>query len=200
MTGGKNFSRHINSHNHDDGYKCRFCGKTFEHRHQVAAHTARCRKNPNYFDTISNDAIKIRERLRNGLSNETKTKISCSLKKFYLEHPESASYRVNHYSKGSWAENYFRNVFDKEHITGYEMQYRVLRYRLDFAFLEKKIDFEVDGHQHRADKKIVLHDKKRTENILKLGWTAIRVDWSYFRSLTTDERKEWLEKNLYPFI
>ena len=200
MTGNRKLARHIRQHQYENGYACKYCGKKFEERHQAAAHTARCKNNPNYKTTVAHDRIKIKERLKNGLPMETRAKISASMKRHFFFFFQDASYKYNHYSKGSWAEDYFRDLFEKENITGYECQYRVSRYRLDFAFIEKQIDFEVDGHQHRADKRIVLHDKERTENLLKLGWTTIRVDWSYFRSLSTDGRKEWLEKNLYPFI
>ena len=119
------------------------------------------------------------------------------MKKFYAEHPESASYKYNHYSKGSWAEDYFMDLFAKENVVGWESQYHVLRYRLDFAFIEEKIDFEVDGHQHRVDARIVKHDIERTKNLEGIGWTVVRILWSDWNKMTKDEKHKWLAENLY---
>ena len=122
------------------------------------------------------------------------------MKRFLSKHPASASYKREHYSKGSWAEDYFIKLFSSEGIKGYVPQYRIGRYRLDFAFPATKVDFEVDGHQHYVDKRIIKHDKERTANLKELGWKTIRLDWRFFKKLTYSERREWLLKNLYPFI
>lgn len=177
-------------------YECRYCGRAFSKAYQIAAHTARCKLSPNYEKNVEKSRNITRERFKDGLPEETK-KISDKLKKFYAEHPESASYKYNHYSKGSWAEDYFRDLFAKENIVGWESQYHVLRYRLDFAFIEEKIDFEVDGHQHRVDARIVKHDIERTKNLEGIGWTVVRILWRDWNKMTKDEKHRWLEENLY---
>lgn len=133
-------------------------------------------------------------------SSGERKQISDRMKKFYAEHPESASFKYNHYSKGSWAEDYFRDLFTKEGITGWEQQFHVSRYRLDFAFVDKKIDFEVDGHQHYVDKRIVEHDKVRTANLEALGWKVIRIRWSSWNAMALEQKRQWLDENLYRFV
>lgn len=200
VKGKNNFRCHKKLHYEKDGYKCRFCGKTFSRNYQVAAHTARCRLNPNYDCTVQHDGERSKKRQSDGLTDEHKQKISSSMKRFFREHPESLSYKYNHYSKGSWAEDYFADVFDRDNKKGFIRQYRCGTYRLDFAFPLQKIDFEVDGHQHSADMRIVEHDKKRTAYLEGIGWKVIRVKWGDFKKLTKDGKKEWLANFLYPYI
>lgn len=184
----------------DRRYKCKYCGEEFENINTLGAHTLHCSKNPNYEKNLSIIKASLRKHHPKHLSDETKNRISISMKRFLSEHPESASYKREHYSKGSWAEDYFIKLFSSEGIKGYVPQYRIGRYRLDFAFPATKVDFEVDGHQHRVDKRIVEHDKERTENLMKLGWKTIRLDWGYYQSLSQEEKRNWLQRNLYPFI
>lgn len=200
IQGKTQIKKHMTNHYLKDGYSCKFCGKKFSKRFQVAAHTARCKENPNYAKTITSQTLKIKNRLKNGMPQSTRDKISLRMKSYFASHPEAASYRYNHSSKGSWAEEYFDDLFKKESIHGYVRQYHVLRYFLDFAFIEDKIDFEVDGHQHKVDKRIVTHDKERTENLSTLGWKTIRLDWGNYQTLNQDEKREWLQSNLYPYI
>lgn len=188
------------NHIYDKSYKCKYCNREFDNFAVLGAHTLHCRMNPNYEKNLSIIKAKSRRNHPKHLSIETRTKISNSMKKFLAEHPESASYKREHYSKGSWAEDYFIKLFDTEGIKGYIPQFHIGRYRLDFAFPSSRIDFEVDGHQHRVDKRIVEHDKERTENLMKLGWKTIRLDWGYYQTLSQEEKREWLQNNLYPYI
>ena len=200
IIGKKHFIAHKQEHYKREGYKCRFCGKSFQHHWQSAAHSARCELNPNYQATIKRDGEISKKRQANGMPEEQKKKISTSLKEFLKHHPESMSYKYNHYSKGSWAEDYFRDLFIKENIKGFVAQYRCGTYRLDFAFPTLKIDFEIDGHQHYVDKRIIEHDRKRTSYLEHNGWKVIRVRWSDFQKLSIEDKQKWIEVNLYPFI
>lgn len=200
IIGKQAFRCHMHNHYISDGYSCKFCGKTFMKRHQIAAHTARCKLNPNYKKTLEAQSRKLKGRFPNGMPQSTRDKISAKMKEYLNSHPEAASYKYNHSSKGSWAEDYFDTLFKNCGIVGYKRQFHVLRYKLDFAFISEKIDFEVDGHQHIVDKRIVKHDKERTDNLSELGWKTIRVDWGKFCSLSKEEKNKWLKVNLFPFI
>lgn len=200
IKGKRNFRMHMKNHYSQEGYHCKFCGRIFSKSHQVAAHTARCKGNPNYEDTMRAQSFRMKNRFLNGMPQSTREKISSKMKAYFSSHPEVASYKYNHSSKGSWAEEYFDSLFKEENIKGYCRQYHIIRYKLDFAFIDDKVDFEVDGHQHRADQRIVKHDKERTENLKKLGWKTIRLDWGYYQSLSLEEKRKWLQNNLYPYI
>lgn len=127
-------------------------------------------------------------------SDEHKKKISEGRKKYLNKHPDKVPYLINHHSKGdSYPEKYFKEVFDNEHIE-YKQNYYQCGYFLDFAWPEKKIYLEVDGEQHYLDKRIVEHDKVRTQKLLENGWTCIeRVRWSEFKHLSNEKKSEYLK-------
>ena len=127
-------------------------------------------------------------------STEQRAKISASMKKFYKEHPELVPYKLHHSSKESYPERYFNELFAKENIVGFEHDYYVDGYYLDYAFVDKKIDFEVDGSQHYVDPKIVEHDKVRTQYLESLGWKTFRIDWRAWQKMNHDQKHEMIEQ------
>ena len=127
-------------------------------------------------------------------SAEQRAKISASMKKFYKEHPELVPYKLHHSSKESYPEKYFNDLFAKENIVGFERDYYVDGYYLDYAFVDKKIDFEVDGSQHYVDPKIVEHDKVRTQRLESLGWKTFRIDWRVWQKMSNDQKHEKIEE------
>ena len=54
-------------------------------------------------------------------------------------------------------------------------QYKVGRYRLDFAFLASRLDIEADGWVHTAGN-IRARDAARDSRLGELGWKVIRID------------------------
>ena len=127
-------------------------------------------------------------------SKEQRMKISASLKTFYKDHPELVPYRLNHSSKESYPEKYFNQLFIKENITGFEREYYVDGYFLDYAFIAQKIDFEVDGSQHYVDPKIVEHDKVRTQYLESLGWKIFRIDWRAWQKMNDVQKHKKIEE------
>lgn len=59
----------------------------------------------------------------------------------------------------------------------FEKEFRVGKYFLDFAFIEEKIDLEIDGRQH-DDHKVIVKDEKRDKFLANLGWKIVRVKWN----------------------
>lgn len=127
-------------------------------------------------------------------SEEFKQKVSQSMKKFFKEHPDRVPYLLNHSSKESYPEKYFRELFENEGIVGYKKDLPTLGYFLDFGFEKQKIDFEVDGSQHWNDPRIVEHDMKRNKKLIENGWTVIRIRWDDWQKKNKDERKIWIEE------
>ena len=127
-------------------------------------------------------------------TEEEKKNLSEKRKQFLKEHPEKVPYVLNHHSKGdSYPEKYFKEVFDNEKIN-YEQNYKQSGYFLDFAWPEKKLYLEIDGEQHYVDKRIVEHDKVRTETLLNDGWVCVeRIRWSEYQKLNEAERKDYLK-------
>jgi len=56
-----------------------------------------------------------------------------------------------------------------------EKQYHLLRYRLDFAFADIKLDVEIDGMQHYTKRKVIQRDRTRETALTTHGWTIYRI-------------------------
>ena len=129
------------------------------------------------------------------MSDEQKKKISESRIKYLKENPDKVPYLLNHSSKESYPEKYFRSIFKKELDEGTLCsEYRVGLYSLDIANVDKKVDFEIDGDQHYLDKKIVESDIKRNEYLKNLGWTMVRLKWSDYQKLSFSDKKDKLNE------
>lgn len=124
------------------------------------------------------------------MSDETKRKVSTSMKKFFKEHPDRVPYVLHHSSKESYPERYFRELLINEDITGWKHNLYSIGYFLDFGFKDKKIDLEIDGEQHYTDKSIVNHDIIRNKLILENGWKVIRIRWSSWQSMNDINKKQ----------
>jgi len=110
-------------------------------------------------------------------SEETKKKISEIRKKFLAENPDKVPYRLNHSSKRSIPELVFEKalidygfVKDIDFISEYPMGI----YQYDFAFLNQRIDVEIDGGTHQLEN-VVEIDKRRDEYSLEHGWRVLRI-------------------------
>jgi very-short-patch-repair endonuclease len=124
-------------------------------------------------------------------SEETKKKISEIRKKFILENPDKAPYKLNHSSKESYPEKYFAELFEKENIK-IEKYYPVGLYELDFCIPNKKIDIEINGSQHYYDDKIVKSDIRRTKFLEENGWDVITIKWSDYQKLDFDTKNSYI--------
>ena len=115
-------------------------------------------------------------------------------KQYLLDNPEKVPYKLNHHSKQSYPEKYFREVFDNDDLLKTAIsEYRVKLYSLDFAFPDIKFYIEIDGEQHYTDSRIVEHDKKRNLELEKLGWKSIRIRWSEYNKKSLDEKQEFIK-------
>lgn len=120
---------------------------------------------------------------RGPMLEETKKKLSDSRIKFLRENPHMVPYKLNHYSKGrSYAEEYWKAVLDSNNLV-YEEQYQIGPYQLDFAFVDARIDLEIDGDQHHLDPRVVKSDIRRNAYLIDLGWSIIRIKWSDYKKL-----------------
>ena len=123
---------------------------------------------------------------------ETTDKIRISRLAFLPENPHMVPYKLNHYSKGrSYPEEYWKAVLDSNNLI-YEEQYQIGIYQLDFAFVDLKIDLEIDGDQHYLDQRIAASDIRRTKYLEELGWKTIRVRWSNYKKLA--DKKQFVDE------
>lgn len=200
-----------------DGWTCTLCGETFRVRRYLEAHRKEIHKvsksNPTYekccpfckkswVTTISGYTNHVKSCEMNPdhisgnwkgrhHSDEEKKKISEARKKYLSEHPDKVPFKLNHSSKESYPEKYFREWLQKENIFS-EREYQVGLYTLDFAWPERKIYLEIDGSQHHLDW-MIKHDEERTKKLSELGWVCIqRVYWPDYQKLNLEERKSFL--------
>lgn len=179
---------------------CKFCEASgFK---QIKTHERQCRKNPdrtsatghigkNHYMNGSKFLDSTRQKISESgkqrtQTEETKRKISEARLKFLDENPNKIPYKLNHSSKISYPEKYFLECFRG---LGIVSEHSVSRYSLDFANLEKKVYFEVDGEQHYVDQKIVESDKRREKFLADLGWSMIRCRWADFKKLDVEQRE-----------
>lgn len=70
------------------------------------------------------------------LSAEVRKKTSETLKAYYKQHPDKVPYVLNHSSRESYPEQYFRHAFLNEGFPKFEQDKHVIGYFLDFAFVD----------------------------------------------------------------
>lgn len=107
-------------------------------------------------------------------------------KKYLQEHPDKVPYLLNHSSKMSYPEQYFKELFEKEQIPLlYHKQIGL--YQLDFYNEELMKYVEIDGETHSLEnvKKI---DARRDKYLEDLGWSGIRIKWSSYQKMNEEER------------
>jgi very-short-patch-repair endonuclease len=128
---------------------------------------------------------------------------------------ESMKYRIenglhkgwNTRNKLSYPEKFFIKVLKNNGIyEKCEVNYKVKKselgmdctscYFLDFFFEEKKIDLEIDGQQHKIEKRKA-SDNLRDEYLTKNGIKVYRIEW---RDIRSENGKEYIKKEIEKFL
>ena len=198
--------------------KCIFCDKEHSSSTSVKNHQLRCNKNPQRIKitknlngnggknqytkakelglpkpVLSEETIEKKRIASTGRrhTQETKDRISNIRKKYLEENPEKIPYLLNHSSKVSYPEKYFIECF--KDLNNIRFQYRVGRYSLDFANIDKKVYFEVDGETHYKNLKTMEIDSRRTKFLSEKGWKEYRVRWKNFQQMSFLDKKIFVE-------
>jgi len=106
-------------------------------------------------------------------TKETKKLLSDIRIKYLDENPDKVPWLINHSSKKSNLEIIFENALISSNIFGWKYHYQNGRYEYDFAFIDKKIDVEIDGSQHLSEKQKI-RDERRDKFSRENGWKVIR--------------------------
>lgn len=124
-------------------------------------------------------------------SEKTKKKLSLIRKKWISENPDKSPYIVSHKSRGeTYPEKYFREWLEKENIP-FQQEYRFKLYAFDFL-VNERVDLEIDGNQHKNDKRIIEHDIKRDARSKDAGFVVYRIMWSDYQKLNQGEKEKFL--------
>lgn len=137
-------------------------------------------------------AIMLAAKKRRGFKHSDATrKVLSDKRKQWLEHNSDIKpWVLSHKSRGeTYAEKYFREWLQTENIE-FIQEYKFSRFSFDF--LVGNVDLEIDGAQHKNDKRIAQHDIKRTQIIEQAGFIVYRVFWPSYMTLTVQEREAFL--------
>ena len=112
------------------------------------------------------------------LTDETKKKISESMK---IAHKEGRAHNIGecrHNCKPSYPEQWFMKVIESEFLNKkYIREYPFHKYSLDFAWPELKICIEIDGEQHQMFEEYKKRDLEKDELLKDEGWKELRIPW-----------------------
>lgn len=132
-------------------------------------------------------------------SEKTKKKISDSLKLAIKEGRAFGWSSVKKNKNGmSYPEIWFENMIKNENLDlSYEYNFQFYKYKLDFAWPEKRLCIEIDGNQHNIEERKKSDFEK--DNLLKEnGWKVLRLKWGYIVSNTKEcilKIKSFLNEN-----
>jgi very-short-patch-repair endonuclease len=128
------------------------------------------------------------------LPEEMKNKIRKGRVKFLIENP--GQHGAFDKSNKTYLENWFDEVLIKHDLYNqYNIKYNysVYPYFLDFAFLDLKLDVEVDGKFHYMQEQNIEHDKKRNEYLINNGWKVFRISIDEVNKNADEIEKEFLD-------
>ena len=111
------------------------------------------------------------------LSEKTKEKISESMKNAHKERRAHNIGECRWKCEPSYPEKFFIDVIKNEfQDQKYIREYYILGYSLDFAWVDKKLEIEIDGEQHEKIENQI-HDQQRDKILEDNGWKTLRIKW-----------------------
>lgn len=174
----------------DDKYKCPHCGKLCKKR-GIAYHVWKHNEGKDFAPSrgriawnhgltketdnrILNAAKKLSKSIagvkRHALSDEHKKILS---EKMTLAHERGDAFCFAKLEKPSYPEKMFESIVNERfNDKNYIREFHILSYYLDFAWLDKKLDIEIDGSQHRRN---IERDIRRDLKMTNLGWKVLRI-------------------------
>lgn len=153
------------------GIECKFCNRFFKKitKYGLSRHEKCCIENPN---RVPYKGHKI--------TNETKEKISKSLKEAYIENRHRGWANTKQNQNGmSYPEKWFLSIIQNEFDDkNFEYNLPFYRWKIDFAWRQKMLCIEIDGSQHENEKQR-LSDLEKDKKLKENGWTVLRLPWSF---------------------
>lgn len=128
------------------------------------------------------------------LPEEMKNNIRKGRVKFLIENP--GQHGAFDKSNKTYLEKWFDDVLIKHDLYNkYNIKYNhsIYPYFLDFAFVDLKLDIEVDGKFHYTQEQNIKHDKKRNDYLINKGWKVFRISIYEVNHNALDVENEFLE-------
>lgn len=126
------------------------------------------------------------------VSDDTKQKIRVARSKF-MGMQRTNEWRRN---KQTYIEKIFSDIVKRNNLSekfDIVTEYSVFPYYLDFAFLNIKLDVEIDGSQHIFYERQRNIDIKRNEALILLGWKVYRIPGFKLKNEFEETEKLFLE-------
>lgn len=122
------------------------------------------------------------------VSEETRKKISESLKRAFSENRAHGWANTKQNKTGmSYPEIWFQDMLKTNNFDlNYEYNMQFFKYKLDFAWPDKRLCIEIDGSQHYTIKERAESDKCKDELLKRFGWKVLRLKWGYVRANTKE--------------
>lgn len=164
-------------------YNCKFCNLEFSKSNLLAIHARWCNLNPNRVRRKIKEKHPLGKRAFLGRKHTKETKeILSEKRKKYLSKNKNKHNWSRYQNKESIPEKKFREFVETTDIklTQYYIPPESDRYyELDFANIENKIAFEVNGNQHYdSDGKLKKYYQERQNYFISLGWKIIEIHYS----------------------
>jgi very-short-patch-repair endonuclease len=128
-------------------------------------------------------------RKNNGSCESAREKISKKAQE-RLKNGTFSGWKSRKDKEPSYPEKYFISLFENEKIEGWKRDYKVGRWFIDFAFIDKKLALEIDGKQHEERKE---KDQIKDKFLEKNDWKVLRIKWY---NPINDNNKEKLYKEI----
>lgn len=128
-------------------------------------------------------------------SNETKEKLRQIRLKYMKDHQGIPRWRESH-KVMSYPEKLFANLLKKNKLAkrfDIVREYSIFPYYTDFAFLNIKLDVEVDGSQHWRSNNRKTNDLKRDNLLVEQGWRIYRIPEFRLKKEFEQVEKEFLD-------
>jgi very-short-patch-repair endonuclease len=145
------------------------------------------------FRSLSESISEGRKKINFHLTDEQKAHLSKKRKQYLKLHPYENAWKRGTISYG---EKLFKNLIERLNLTEkYDIirEFSIYPYYLDFAFLNIKLNVEIDSSIHWTEKGLK-YDSKRDKFLISQGWKIYRIPYFKLKSLEFDNMfKKYLE-------
>lgn len=153
-------------------FTCQYCGRVKLTTKSVhTSHEIHCDKNPNR-------RLWAAPRI---WTDDERSRLSASMKRAVQE-GRSHGWASSKQNKNgmSYPEIWFANMLERNQIgMGYEYNKQFYKYKLDFAWVERRLCIEIDGSQHTLIDAQRQSDECKDALLHEHGWKVLRLKWGY---------------------
>jgi very-short-patch-repair endonuclease len=163
---------------YDCGHTLRECIKYFDVKSSTTMHKACNRGDLKTRDASEASRLSFEKYGRPKMSDDVKMAISRAMK---IAHSEGRAHNIGMSrwnNEPSYPETFFMKIIENEfNDKNYIREYSVVRYAVDFAWVDRKLAVEIDGDQHQRFQEYKDRDAKKDELLQSQGWEILRIVW-----------------------